>query len=79
MQGTIKSSRSRALVTLGGAFPGPAVCHRCKARAADGKVQGDQAERTKQAIKYIFLRKFMHNTGEEKSAFPESFLPVPSS
>ena len=48
----------------------------------NGKVWGDkqrEEERTRlQAIKYI-LRKLMHITGKEKSAFPKFFLPVPSS
>lgn len=70
------------MVILGGAFPGPAVCYRCKARAAQMVRSGEtgREERTSlQALKYIFLRELMLITGEEKSAFPKFFLPVPCS
>lgn len=65
---------------LGGALPGPAVCHRCKARAAQMVRSGETGRETSlQAFKYIFLRELMLITGEEKSAFPKFFLPVPCS
>lgn len=76
MQGTIKSSGSRALVILGGAFPGPAVCH-----PARHVLQMVRSRETRQrGLDNRPLSILMHNTGEEKSAFPKSFfLPVPSS
>ena len=68
------------MVILGGAFPGPAVCYRCKARAAQMVRSGEtgREERTSlQALKYIFLRELMLITGEEKSAFHSfTFSPL---